>query len=90
VVVVTGDVFSLPTLGQVAVEVWGDGRRGKDWRWIGASKRNRSGRRPTVAGETAAEGLRYSNWRVATDQSLVTVGYRLPAMVPEGAGEGSS
>jgi zinc protease len=84
VVVVTGDIFSLPTLGQVQLRFGvmaggaktGAGSASASVTGVGAGM---------VAGEVAAERLRYSNWRVATDQSLVTVGYRLPEWGPEKA-----
>jgi len=77
VVVVTGDIFSLPTLGQVQLRFGAmAGGASVPARVTGAGT-------GMVAGETTAQVLRYSNWRVATDQSLVTVGYRLPEMVPE-------
>jgi zinc protease len=82
VVVVTGDIFSLPILGQVQLR-FGAMAGGVKAGAASAPARVTGAGAGMVAGETAAEGLRYSNWRVATDQSLVTVGYRLSQMVPE-------
>lgn len=81
VVVVTGDIFSLPALGQVQLRFGVMAGGVKSGRGAGLVPITEPGTTAgTMGDEAAADGLRYGNWRVDAHQSLVTIGYRLPGM----------
>lgn len=65
VVAVVGDIFSLPALGQIQL---------KFGALAGGPKVAESGRETVATG-----GLQYRNRRAMINQSVVTIGYRLPA-----------